>query len=81
MIAFALSLALAAAPPPSMTEAERKRQVAAMSREELTTFLTTTAPSTLLALSNQAVMSLGPYAYLMAKSERMRINAGCANSA
>lgn len=71
MIALALSLALAAAPPPSMTEAERKRQVAAMSREELTRFLTTTAPATLLAMSNQAVMSLGPYSYLMAKSERI----------
>ncbi len=69
--ALALCLALAASPPLPLSEAERKAQVAAMTKEQLAAFLTTTAPATLLALSNQAVMSLGPYSYLMAKSERI----------
>jgi hypothetical protein len=71
MITALLSLWLATGPAAPMSEAQRKAHVATMSREELEAFLTSTPPDVLLALSNQAVMSLGPYSYLMAKSERI----------
>lgn len=71
MIALVVALLVGNTPPGGLSEAQRKQHVAAMSKEELTTFLTTTPPETLLALSNQAIMALGPYSYLMAKSERL----------
>lgn len=70
---FSLLLAstLTATPKPPMAEPERRAHVAKLSREELETYLKTTPSDVLLALSAQAVASLGPYQYVMVKQERI----------
>lgn len=72
LLALALSGSLAAAPWGPMTEAERKQQVARMSRAELEVALRTSTPNLLLNLSAQAILALGPYQYVMVKQERIR---------
>lgn len=54
-----------------MTEAERKASIQKLSKPELEQVLKTTPPSVLLALSAQAIRSMGPYEYTMVKSERI----------
>lgn len=71
LLPLLLASALAATPKPPMTEAERRAHVVKLTRAELETYLKTTPPDVLLALSAQAVASLGPYRYVMAKQERI----------
>jgi hypothetical protein len=66
-----LAASLAAGPASPMTEAERKANVAKLSKEELENFLRSTPPDVLLGLSAQAVASLGTYQYVMVKQERI----------
>lgn len=72
LLALMLTGTLAASPWGPMTEAERKLKVARLSRAEIEAALRNTSPEVLLGLSAQAILSLGPYQYLMVKQERIR---------
>lgn len=72
LLAFFLPAALSAAPWAMMSEAERKQQVAQLTRDELDATIRATTPDILLALSAQTIRSMGPYQYLMVKQERIR---------
>lgn len=70
-VALSLQQVPSWAPGVVISETERRTAVQKLSRAELEQLLTSTRPAVLLALSAQAIRSMGPYEYVMKKQERI----------